>query len=409
MENSKPIKLNAAIILLRNWISRNCAFTKRVYEYIFNKLLILKGERPEENDLTLIIWFYEGHLGYRAFLRPENKWKRQKAGILIKLAFLVTGKRFISHTSYFDVSEWEKWYKPLLNTYQKWMAETDKSKNTIRNRSISIIYFFNFMDEIGKREIEEFTIEDFAEFLVGLNNKNYSLSLNRTIIYSVCSFVQSPSIIVQLKCNPLPLFNNIHHKAHERIPSYYSSQEVNQLLSVIDRNTGIGKFAYAVILLASIYGLRSIDIKELKFDSLQWKSGIISIVQEKTNRQLQLPIIPEVKFALLDYIKNVRPSIDNNHVFIKIVAPIGPYALHNSFSDMVGRYFKLAKINTEGKRHGLHSLRYSLATKLSELETPINEVADILGHSTTQTTLQYIWSDIPKLTIAAEEVPSYAK
>lgn len=409
MKDSKPIKLEAAIILLRNWIIRNCAFTKWLYEYIFNKLLILKEERPEKKDLALIIWFYENHLGYKAFLRPENKWKQQKAGILIKLAFLVTGKGLVSRTFYFDVNEQEKWYQILLNTYQKWMVDTDKSKNTIRSRSFSITYFFDFMDEIGKREINELSIEDFTDFLVELNNKNYSLSLNRTIIYSVCCFLQSPSVFEKLKCNPLPLFKNIHHKAHERIPSYYSSQEVSQLLSVIDRDTGMGKFAYAVILLASIYGLRSIDIKELKFDSLHWKSGVISIVQEKTNRHLDLPIIPEVKFALLDYIKNARPSIDDNHVFIRMLAPIGPYALRNGFSDMVGRYFKLAKINTEGKRHGLHSLRHSLATKLSEIETPINQVADILGHSTTQSTLQYIWSDIIKLKVAAEEVPSYAK
>lgn len=409
MEDSKPIKLEAAIALLRNWISRNCAFTKWIYEYIFNKLLILKAKRPDEKDLALIIWFYENHLGYKAFLRPENKWARQKAGILVKLSFLVTGKGLIIKTSYFDVNEQEKWYKLLLNTYQKWMADTDKSKNTIRSRSFSIVHFFDFMDEIGKREIEEFTIEDFTDFIVELNHKNYSLSLTRTIIYSVCYFLQSPSVFEKLKCNPLPLFNNIHHKTHERIPSYYSAQEVTQLLSVIDRDTDMGKFAYAVILLASIYGLRSIDIKELKFDSLQWNVGIISIVQEKTNRHLQLPIIPEVKFALLDYIKNARPSIDDDHVFIRMLAPIGPYALHNGFSDMISRFFKLANINTEGKRHGLHSLRHSLATKLSEIEIPINQVADILGHSTTQSTLQYIWSDIPKLKVAAEEVPSYAK
>ena len=56
------------------------------------------------------------------------------------------------------------------------MVSTDKSKNTIRSRSFSIKYFFDFMDEIGKREINEFTIEDFTDFLVELNNKNYSLS-----------------------------------------------------------------------------------------------------------------------------------------------------------------------------------------------------------------------------------------
>ena len=55
MNESKPIKLEEAIILLRIWISRNCVFTKWIYEYIFNRLLILKAERPEKKDLTLIL------------------------------------------------------------------------------------------------------------------------------------------------------------------------------------------------------------------------------------------------------------------------------------------------------------------------------------------------------------------
>jgi len=296
-----------------------------------------------------------------------------------------------------------------LNVFQKWMENSDKSKNTIRSRTYGIIHFFNFMEKIGKKAIGDITIEDFAAFPIELNNGKYSSSLKRTIIYSVRSFLQSPSIIRELNCNPLPLFSKVHSKSHERIPSCYSSEEVKKLLSVINKDTDKGKLAYAVILFASVYGLRSIDIKELKFDSLNWKSGTISIIQEKTNRYLNLPIIPEVKFALLDYIKNVRPTIDDDHVFIKTAVPIGPYALRNGFSDMVSHYFKLAKINTEGKRHGLHSLRHSLATKLTEIKIPINEVADILGHSTIQTTLQYIWSDITQLKIAAEEVPSYAK
>jgi hypothetical protein len=43
------------------------------------------------------------------------------------------------------------------------------------------------------------------------------------------------------------------------------------------------------------------------------------------------------------------------------------------------------------------------------MEVPLNEVATILGHSTANTTLKYIWSDIQHLSLAAEEVLPHAK
>jgi len=110
MEVVKAIKLDEAIVMLRNWISGHCSFSKQVYEYIFNKLLLLKTEMSFENDLILIIWFYENHLRTKAFIRPENKWNRQKASILIKLAQLVSEKKFDLRTTYYDVYEKGKWY-----------------------------------------------------------------------------------------------------------------------------------------------------------------------------------------------------------------------------------------------------------------------------------------------------------
>jgi hypothetical protein len=62
MEVIRAIKLDEAIEMLRKWISRHSAYSKQIYESIFRKLLQIKIEKPLENDLELIIWFYETHL-----------------------------------------------------------------------------------------------------------------------------------------------------------------------------------------------------------------------------------------------------------------------------------------------------------------------------------------------------------
>ena len=263
--------------------------------------------------------------------------------------------------------------------------------------------FFAFMENCEIYRIQDLALNDFIAFVSRLDNAGYTSQGKHNILYTVRDFLKCPYINEKLTCNPMPIFHNMHTKKHERLPSFYEAKEVLKILNVIDRSKPTGKLSYAVILLAGIYGLRSIDIRELKFSSLKWDTDRISLVQEKTDRYLELPLISEVKWALLDYIKNVRPKVKDPHVFIRTRMPQIPYSNNDHFAHLINPYFKIADIDTSKKHHGLHSLRHSLATKLTEMEVPLNEVATILGHSTANTTLKYIWSDIQHLSIAAEE------
>ena len=160
-----------------------------------------------------------------------------------------------------------------------------------------------------------------------------------------------------------------------------------------------------MMLLACMYGLRSSDIKALDFADINWTSRTLTITQFKTHKAVSLPITDEILFALLDYIKNARPRVDNPKVFIRLKKPYIPYSMNDHFGDKIFPYFEAAEIDTKGKHHGLHSLRHSLATNLLEMGTPVNEIAVILGHTSAASTKAYVWSDIEHLRIAALEVP----
>lgn len=191
--------------------------------------------------------------------------------------------------------------------------------------------------------------------------------------------------------------------------SFYSPDEIRKVLEIVDRKSRQGKMVYLMMLLACVYGLRISDIRQLELPSLNWGKKTISLCQQKTKRYIELPITQEVCLALLDYIKNARPNVPDSHVFIKQRSPHEPYSFDNHFSDKVGAYFKKAGINTEHKHHGFHSMRHSLATELTSDSVPINEIATILGHTTVQSTIVYIWSDIKHLKLASLEVLPYDK
>jgi site-specific recombinase XerD len=49
---------------------------------------------------------------------------------------------------------------------------------------------------------------------------------------------------------------------------------------------------------------------------------------------------------------------------------------------------------SEKRRHGMHSLRHTLATRLMEGGTPVEQIAGILGHQSVASTGVYLKSSL---------------
>ena len=56
------------------------------------------------------------------------------------------------------------------------------------------------------------------------------------------------------------------------------------------------------------------------------------------------------------------------------------------------------------KRNGMHSLRHSLATTLMEENIPLNEISNILGHKSSDSTSIYLNVDVKRLRDCAIDV-----
>lgn len=60
----------------------------------------------------------------------------------------------------------------------------------------------------------------------------------------------------------------------------------------------------------------------------------------------------------------------------------------------------------EGKKHGPHALRYSLASALLHNDTPMPVISEILGHTDTESTSVYLKIDTLHLRDYALGVPA---
>ena len=174
--------------------------------------------------------------------------------------------------------------------------------------------------------------------------------------------------------------------------------EVIKILDAVDRGNPCGKRDYAIILLVTRLGLRGIDVKRLEFSDFDWPGNRLSIVQAKTGRRVWLPLLKDVGWAVIDYIRSGRPDSDCRQVFLRHTAPIGPFSDQDHLHQVLVKHARAAHVPvSEKRRHGMHSLRHSLATRLMEDGTPVEQIADILGHQSVGSTGRYLKSSLSQL------------
>jgi integrase len=145
-------------------------------------------------------------------------------------------------------------------------------------------------------------------------------------------------------------------------------------------------------------GLRIGDVKDLKLSDIDWNKSCVRIQQNKTGVPLALPLLNDVGWAVIEYLKNGRPPTDADNVFVRHNPPFISFASTSNLHGMISGIISKAGISPGRKpRIGMHSLRHSLASSLFQNNVEVNVISEILGHSSPDSVRHYIRVDIPAL------------
>lgn len=406
IDSNETKQLEIALICFRDYISENYDSESQTAVdliKVIDRFEQYAAETQLPFDVTLQ-HFYQLTTGAKAFERPKQSKKLYARAILMIADFYKGGepqKRY-----HYNSINCPAAFQDVLESYRLLMAEDLKSEGTIRTRMGRIKVFFIYLDGQACYSLAALTGRMLVDFIGSLNGR-YGTQARASILYTIRNFFSYEVFARQISFDPMVYLIKIHSKKHERLSSFYTTDEVRRVLNAVDRDTLWGKTIYLMMLLACMYGMRTSDIKQLRLSGIRWSEQTISIMQYKTRRLVAYPLTDEIKYALLDYIKNVRPTTEHDQVFIRMRSPHMPYSIHDSFADKLSVYFEKAGVDTSGRHHGLHSLRHSLASNLLNGNVPINEIAVILGHTSVSSTKTYIWSDIEHLRNAAMEVPCH--
>ena len=286
--------------------------------------------------------------------------------------------------------------KILLQGYKAHCQQKEYSKVTQNHYRKIGEKFLSFLESQDIRQSTDITashISGYINTLMGYSYKTVELELCG--LRSFLRYLHENDLHPENLAKAIPA---IKARKQNRIPSVWTQDNVAKLLNAIDRGNPAGKRDYAIILLVTRLGLRTIDVKHLRLSDLKWRDNRIELTQSKTAAALNLPLLPDVGWAIIDYLKNGRPKVESPFVFLRHLAPLAPFSDEDRLHQIVVKYMRLAKIPiSPHKKKGMHSLRHTLASRLLAENTPLPVISDILGHISSDSTAVYLKVDVTRL------------
>lgn len=163
----------------------------------------------------------------------------------------------------------------------------------------------------------------------------------------------------------------------------------------------------SITLLALTTGLRACDIIGLRLEDIDWRSRTISILQQKTNNLVTLPIPPLLAARLADYLLGERPDSGDPHVFLRVKAPHTRLCDHASIHRVTAEVSRKSGIT--GVKAGTRFLRHSAASRLLRAAVALPTISAVLGHASTESAKVYLSVDDQRLRACVLPVPAGAR
>jgi site-specific recombinase XerD len=231
------------------------------------------------------------------------------------------------------------------------------------------------------RTLSSVTVNDVDEFFEGKRAQGWSLStlashgqaLRAFFLHAEGHSWCSPGLARAIRKPVLPKYDGV-----SRGPTW---GDVRRLLRCENKmTTTFSLRAHAMLLLCSIYALRSSEVSDLRLVDIDWREETFCVKRAKRGGYQRFPLQYEVGEAILRYLK-ARPCCACRNVFVTLAQPYRRVSAGGMYST-VKRRFKVLGIQSKGC--GPHALRHACATLLLKKGTPLKDIADFLGHRDTR-------------------------
>lgn len=280
----------------------------------------------------------------------------------------------------------------IIIKYRQYLRlEKSLSDNTVMAYTNDLYKLLYYLEE-EKINILDVSLEDLEHFSAGLRDIGISPRSQARILSGIRTFFHFLLIEDYIRQDPSELLESPQIGKH--LPDILSVEEIDNLISAIDRSTREGQRNCAILETLYSCGLRVSELCNLKISDLYLNDGFIK-VEGKGSKQRLVPIsqraIEEIKNYFITRNEGlIKPGYED-FLFIskfgKNISRIMVFHIIKELADKIGLKKSISP----------HTFRHSFATHLLEGGANLRAIQSMLGHESIGTTEIYTHIDRRKL------------
>lgn len=285
------------------------------------------------------------------------------------------------------MSQWTGYY---IRFKQYLQLERSLSINSIEAYADDLKKLENYSELFnGYQTPDKFSYKQLQQFIEWFAKIGFSAASQARVISGIKTFYKFLILENDIQQNPAELLET--PKLTRKIPIFLNVEEIDQLLSLIDRSNNEGERNMSMLETLYSCGLRVSELVNLKITDLHLNSDYIKITG-KGNKERLVPIGKIAKKLILNYLTTIRVKYPVKKEFIDIL-------FLNRRGGKLSRVMVFYIIKDLAEKAGIkktlspHSFRHSFATHLVEGGADLRAVQEMLGHESITTTEIYTHLD----------------
>lgn len=284
----------------------------------------------------------------------------------------------------------------LWKKYKVDMTLRDLSQNTIDAYENDLHQWFIYiLDNQFNQKVTELTEDDITEFLFYCKTQGNNTGRMKRRMSSIAAFykfLRKKKLIIE---NPTEFLDRPKHGTPIVVQTFLTKEQVEQLRQKLSEYGNLQIQTYVMFSLSTMARVNA--VAHIRWDMIDFENRMVNNVLEKEGKIVDLFFSEEVKELLLRLqAQRKENDIDDfGWVFYTTKCredkPISNTTL-NDWCHLAGSLIDVASLHP-------HDLRHSMSNLLKKAGMPLEDVATLLHHESTETTIRhYVRPDTSRIT-----------
>lgn len=279
--------------------------------------------------------------------------------------------------------------KALSELIEDFLSDQDINALSRKTYKLAVTNFTRWVVVRGIRwtELKKKDIINYKSDLLKDHKSLYTVDLYLTVVRRLFKWLEDQGLVDNVAAG---VRSPRKEKKYRR--GYLTVEQIDKLLSGIDRDTIVGKRDYAIIMMMLGAGLRRVEVSRMSVCDVDPDRMIVKLQRKgHSEKDTDLCMSDQMLSAIHDYL-SVRTGWDDDSPLFAIHVKYleGRRMMPASISEMVAKRYEKAGIDSH--RMTCHSLRHTAAVQALKAGASLYDVQQMLGHTDIKTTTIYLKS-----------------